>query len=619
MSLPTRTLASNPDLAQLKRQAKELLKGFAAGNPAAVAEITGHYRGAEAKSFALSDAQLVLARAYGFRSWPSLKAFVDGVTVRRLVEAVRAGDAATVRAMAARRAEIVNLDVAENDEHQALHHAVLTRQPDLVRLLMQLGAEPRKGIYPHRQATTALALATERGYDELVAIILEEERRRPRSPMAAVLEHDVPALNAAVEQNDETAIIEALDAHPGVVNASDPTGRTALHWAAERAWQRVTAWLLDHGAAVNARAKNGETPLDRVARDVEPTSGDRARLSTRVAELLLGRGATQTVTWAVASGDAAWLRARHGEGRLTDANDLVSHAVRSGREDMVRFLLELGFDPDESGVLGGVDDVVATWGGPLRECAVGGHVALAEILLAHAANPNTNVYAASSALYEAQVRGDAAMVSLLETHGARHTPTFVGELGLVEQAAHLLDEDAAGRTPVGFAAPGSTVAEDLLWGAMGNASPAIVRLALERIAWSRDDRRWYRFLENGMYSPARPENFRLVLSRTHPDMTGPWNATLLHQLAAARGGLSAYERLTLATMVLDAGARLDLRDTVLLSTPLGWACRWGRIELVRLFLGRGADAIEPGAEPWARPRAWAEKMNHRDVIDALAG
>jgi hypothetical protein len=72
-------------------------------------------------------------------------------------------------------------------------------------------------------------------------------------------------------------------------------------------------------------------------------------------------------------------------------------------------------------------------------------------------------------------------------------------------------------------------------------------------------------------------------------------------------------------MVLDAGARLDLRDTVLLSTPLGWACRWGRIELVSLFLSRGADPVEASAEPWARPRAWAEKMNRRDVIAELAG
>ena len=32
MSLPTRTLATHPDLAQLKRQAKELLKGFVEGD-----------------------------------------------------------------------------------------------------------------------------------------------------------------------------------------------------------------------------------------------------------------------------------------------------------------------------------------------------------------------------------------------------------------------------------------------------------------------------------------------------------------------------------------------------------------------------------------------------------
>jgi hypothetical protein len=43
--------------------------------------------------------------------------------------------------------------------------------------------------------------------------------------MAAVLEQDGPALNAAVEQNDEPAIISALDAHPALVTATDPRGR----------------------------------------------------------------------------------------------------------------------------------------------------------------------------------------------------------------------------------------------------------------------------------------------------------------------------------------------------------------------------------------------------------
>src|SRR6266700_3584447 len=98
-SLPTRAFREHSDLDQLKRQAKELLEAFRGGDPAAVKEVNAHYRGADAATFALHDAQLILARAYGFESWPKLKAYVDGATVNRLAEAVRAGDVAQVRAM----------------------------------------------------------------------------------------------------------------------------------------------------------------------------------------------------------------------------------------------------------------------------------------------------------------------------------------------------------------------------------------------------------------------------------------------------------------------------------------------------------------------------------------
>jgi ankyrin repeat protein len=56
---------------------------------------------------------------------------------------------------------------------------------------------------------------------------------------------------------------------------------------------------------------------------------------------------------------------------------------------------------------------------------------------------------------------------------------------------------------------------------------------------------------------------------------------------------------------------------VMKSTPLGWACRSGREELVRIFLDRGADPIEADAEPWARPKAWAEKKGHTAIAELL--
>ena len=88
--LPGRRMREHPDLEQLKRQAKELLRAFTAGEAEAAAEVGALYGGAHASTFALHDAQLVIARSYGFASWPKLKAYVDGVTVRRLAEAVRA-------------------------------------------------------------------------------------------------------------------------------------------------------------------------------------------------------------------------------------------------------------------------------------------------------------------------------------------------------------------------------------------------------------------------------------------------------------------------------------------------------------------------------------------------
>src|SRR5688572_27610734 len=163
-SLPTRAMRENPDLEQLKRQAKELLEAFRANNEDAIKEVHAHYRGADPATFALHEAQFVLARAYGFDSWPKLKAFVDGVTISRLRDAVLSGDVKQVRAMIHAREELARMDMAENDERQALHYAVLARDPEIVRFLIRSGANPRKGVYPHRDATTALTLAVERGY-----------------------------------------------------------------------------------------------------------------------------------------------------------------------------------------------------------------------------------------------------------------------------------------------------------------------------------------------------------------------------------------------------------------------------------------------------------------------
>src|SRR5215217_1139998 len=59
---PTRAMRENPDLDQLERQAKDLLEAYRASAPEAVAEVTAYHRTAAPETFALHDAQFVLAR-----------------------------------------------------------------------------------------------------------------------------------------------------------------------------------------------------------------------------------------------------------------------------------------------------------------------------------------------------------------------------------------------------------------------------------------------------------------------------------------------------------------------------------------------------------------------------
>lgn len=78
-------LPTHPDLGQLKRQAKELHRDHQNGSQSATARIVAHHprlkdrslREANQAPLTLADAQLVIAREYGFDKWSALKHHVD--------------------------------------------------------------------------------------------------------------------------------------------------------------------------------------------------------------------------------------------------------------------------------------------------------------------------------------------------------------------------------------------------------------------------------------------------------------------------------------------------------------------------------------------------------------
>jgi hypothetical protein len=355
-----------------------------------------------------------------------------------------------------------------------------------------------------------------------------------------------------------------------------------------------------------------------------------------MASAMRQRGVELTARTAVALGDADWLRARHAEGVLMnpilDSGGLLRIAVSYDRPDILELLLDFGFDPDERMRCGEGDEVEFSWGMPLWHCAGAGKYAMAEMLLKRGADPNGRVAASGDPVFQAYSQRDWKMVELLARYGGVANATTAGLYRQTELARKMLAGEAEHRLDgVG----GDTLAEQLLWGATCGGDPEIVRMALAQVNWPRNDPRWFTALEQPLRIWAHGktgndwdrstylECFRLLLERCdanirgRPQDQGQFGLTILHSVAGSREHVTADECVAFATMLLDAGARVDVRDNLLKSTPLGWACRWGRVELVKLLLDRGADPAEVDAEPWARPRAWAEKLARAEIVAVL--
>jgi ankyrin repeat protein len=251
---------------------------------------------------------------------------------------------------------------------------------------------------------------------------------------------------------------------------------------------------------------------------------------------------------------------------------------------------------------------------PLWYAALAGRLDIVRLLLDRGADPNANVYASGWPLGNAWGHEDESVKRLLLERGAKLQPYMVAEMHDVDGAKQLL-----------AANPPEDVVHELLWSAADHGCPEIVSLALPHLKWPLDDLRWYWVLMQPPRDEGRDEAdnealFRcmdILLQHGIDPNIRRFGQTILHFIAARHGSRSDAARVRFAAMLLDHGARLDLRDDLLKSTPLGWACRWGREGMVRLLIERGAPVHEPEAEPWATPEAWAQTMKQEGVIAIL--
>jgi ankyrin repeat protein len=227
MSTP---LPAAPSLEQLRKQAKELVR---------------KQRGGSAP-LRLSDAQLALAREYGFPSWPRLKAYVERV-------------AANGPGLA--HAFVDELGYYE-DRAEGLRSVVESGLESGIAIVRahhpRLAAASDAEIRALGSADARLVLAREHGFASWGAF------RRHVGGLAASGEPFRLAFRAT-QARDGKALGALLDRYPGLVTARGTNGNDLLGLAANavcgRRDQTIVRDLLARGADPNGANDRGWTPL----------------------------------------------------------------------------------------------------------------------------------------------------------------------------------------------------------------------------------------------------------------------------------------------------------------------------------------------------------------------
>ena len=271
----SRQLPEKPNLAFLKKQAKELLR-------------SGQHRN-------LADAQHTLANEYGFPTWAKLKLHVESVGLtpaEALKAAVCDSDAPRVRELLERYPE---LRAAIDDPlpnyafgQQALFAAVQRSDRATIDLLLGAGADIRK-----RTEWWAGGFGVLDDCDPSLVDFL--------TTRGAVID-----AHSAARLGMMPKLTELVAADPSVVHAKGGDGQTPLHFAST---VEIARFLLEHGADINARDVDHEsTPAQYMLRVDQKRHYPKDRQD--VARYLVSRGCRTDILMAAALGDTNLVR-RH--------------------------------------------------------------------------------------------------------------------------------------------------------------------------------------------------------------------------------------------------------------------------------------------------------------------
>lgn len=388
-------LPANPNLEWLKKSARKRLAVLRASNPAA----------------RLHQAQLALAKDYGFKSWRALKAHLDALDPverrrDRVFAAARAGDVEAIR-----RAIAAGFDPATQDEDgRTIHQIAKDLHHDAIEILIR-NVQGGRLDRPEHETEAVQAIAT------------------------------------AAQTGDVAALAALLDAHPDLIDALAGRGfakATALHLAVLRNQHAAIRLLIERGADLNARDfPDNAAPLHFAA-----VHGDMEtiRLLVEAGADVDGKGddyGIGVLGWATcfkeAREDVAAYLLDHG------ATLDIWSAIALDRDDAVRAMLAA-----EPALLASRMTRNQHRRTPLHHAAAKNRPRMVQLLLALGADPNAPDATGATALTTAsQEHADAQIISTLRQAGARADLLAAINTSSYEEAEAMLRDDPARIGPDG--------------------------------------------------------------------------------------------------------------------------------------------------------------------------
>jgi ankyrin repeat protein len=284
-----RELPSQPNLEQLRIQAKELLKAHKSHEAEALRRIQeSHPRFADASpskiqnaTLRLSDAQLVIAREFGFESWPKLKEHTERRSLEgvheQFIKAFKEDNVVLFRKLLERYPTLkakINDPIADFDSH-IINCA---RSPEMLDAMIEAGAD-----------INAKSRWWAGGFGFL-------HTAKPELAKHAIQRGAVVDVHAAARLGMIDRLRELIAANSELVHARGGDGQTPLHFATT---VEIAEYLLDHGADIDAR------DVDHESTPAQYMTGDRQE----IARYLVQRGCHTDILMATALGDEQVVRA----------------------------------------------------------------------------------------------------------------------------------------------------------------------------------------------------------------------------------------------------------------------------------------------------------------------